>query len=163
VSPTQINFLLPSDMLQSPIQVQVRNPAGASTQVAATVSANAPQLLTIDSKHAWATHIDGRNIDSTAPAAPGETVILYGTGLGATNPAQIPGQIPTAAAALVRLPSATIAGGAATVTSGGIVPGAAGLYQLNVQVPPDSASGDQSVVVQLGNATSVTTLITVQK
>jgi uncharacterized protein (TIGR03437 family) len=160
VSPTQVNFLLPSDIVAVPAQVQVRNPAGISAQVPMTIQANAPQLLTVDGKHAWGVHANG---SSLAQAAPGETLVLYGTGLGATNPAQIPGQIPTQPANLVRLLTATIGGAAATVVSGGIVPGSAGVYQLNVQIPADAANGDQPLVVELANATSAPVLITVQK
>ncbi len=39
VSPTQINFLLPSDTSSTTAQVQIRNPAGLTAQVAVTVQA----------------------------------------------------------------------------------------------------------------------------
>ena len=163
VSPTQVNFVMPSDMTPTTIQVQVRNPAGITTTQNLTVAANAPQLLTVDGKHVWATHSNGKNVDSTAPATPGETLILYGTGLGPTNPAQIPGQIPTDAASLVNPPTVTCGGSSAKVISAGILPGTAGVYQLNVQVPSDAANGDQQVVAQIGTANSVPVMIPVQK
>jgi len=43
------------------------------------------------------------------------------------------------------------------------VPGAGGLYQISVQVPSSAANGDLPVVVQAGTASSVSTLVTVQK
>jgi len=163
VSPTQVNFLLPSDLSVTATTVQVRNPAGMSTAVPITVQANAPQLFTTDGKHALCAHADGAFLGATTPAAPGETVIVYGTGLGATNPALIPGQVPAAPASLATLPQVTIGGAAATVVSAGIVPGSAGLYQVNVQVPSDAANGDLPLIVQVGTASSASTLITVQK
>jgi uncharacterized protein (TIGR03437 family) len=167
VSPTQVNFLLPSNLTPGTVQVQVRNPAGISSQMPITVQANAPQLFTADGKYVLAAHLNGSFVGKggiSPPAAPGETVILFGTGLGSTNPALIPGQIPAQPASLTGTQQVTIGGAAATVVSAGIVPGSAGLYQLNVQVPATAADGDQPVVCSNGGGvTSVTTLITVQK
>jgi len=39
------------------------------------------------------THADGSIINAVDPTDAGETVVLYGTGLGRTEPAAIPGQI----------------------------------------------------------------------
>jgi uncharacterized protein (TIGR03437 family) len=171
VSPTQVNLLLPSDLSPGAITVQVRNPAGLSAAVPLTVQANAPQLFTLDGKNVLATHANGTYVGkaglvaslTTTPAAPGETVSIYGTGMGATTPAQIPGQVPQVAAPLATTPQVTIGGAAANVVAAAVVPGAAGLYQLNVQVPSDAANGDLPVVVRIGTADSASTLITVQK
>ena len=173
VSPKQINFLLPSDNASTTAQVQVRNPAGMSTPVPLTVTANAPQLFTLDGKYVLGTHANGTSLgkagllpsapNATAPAAPGETVVIYGTGLGPTSPALVPGLVPTEAASLVRLPVVSIGGAGATVISAGVVPATAGVYQINVQVPANTPDGDQPVVVQVGTANSASTLLTVQK
>jgi uncharacterized protein (TIGR03437 family) len=171
VSPTQVNFLLPSDLAATATTVMVRNPAGASTPVPITVQANAAQCFTLDGKNVWALHANGSFVGkvgllpslTTAPAAPGETVTVYGTGMGPTTPALIPGQLPTAAASLNTLPKVTIGGNDATVVSAGVVPGAAGMYQLNIQVPPNAPDGDQTLVVQVGTASTASTNITVQK
>jgi uncharacterized protein (TIGR03437 family) len=171
VSPTQVNFLLPSDIIPTTVQVQVRNPAGISAQVPLTVQANAPQLLTVDGKYVSGAHANGGILGKaglvpsapTTPAAPGEPIVLYATGCGPTNPPLIPGQIPTQAASLATLPHVTIGGTDAAVASAGVLPGTAGVYQINVQVPADAANGDQPVVVQLGAFTSASTLITVQR
>jgi uncharacterized protein (TIGR03437 family) len=171
VSPTQVNFLLPSDLIPTATTVQVRNPAGISTAIPITVQANACQLFTLDGKSVFATHADGTYVGkagivpslTTRPAAPGETITVYGTGLGATSPALIPGQLPTVAANLVALPSVTVGGSNATVVSGGIVPGAAGQYQMNVQVPSNAANGDLPLVVQIGTGSSTPAILTIQQ
>jgi uncharacterized protein (TIGR03437 family) len=167
VSPTQVNFLLPSNLNPGTVQVQVRNPAGISSQIPITVQANAPQLFTADGKFVTAAHLNGGLVGKggvSPPAAPGETVILYGTGLGPTDPALIPGQLPAQPASLTGTPQVTIGGDDGRVVSAGIIPGSAGVYQLIVQVPASAADGDQPVICSNGGGvTSATTLITVQK
>ncbi len=171
VSPNQVNFLLPGDVSPGTVQVQVKNPAGITKQTPITVQANAPQLLTLDGKYVSAVHANGSLVGKaglaasgpTTPVAPGETIALYGTGLGQTNPALIAGQMPTQAVNLANLPQVSIGGTDAPVTSASVLPDAPGVYQIKVQVPQSTANGDQTVVVQVGGVSSATTLITVQK
>jgi uncharacterized protein (TIGR03437 family) len=171
VSPTQVNFLMPSDATPSSYQVQIRNSAGISKQLPLTVAANAPQMLTFDGKYVAAAHADGSSLGkagllgstATTPAAPGETITLYATGCGPTNPVSTPGVFPSAANPLATAPTVTIGGATANVVSARILPGAAGVYQINVQVPANTPNGDQAVVATLGTANSASTLVTVQK
>jgi uncharacterized protein (TIGR03437 family) len=171
VSPTQVNFLLPSDASPTSYQVQVRNPAGISAVMPMTVQANAPQMLTLDGKYVAATHADGSTVGKagllpptpTTPAVPGETIVLYATGCGATSPALTPGQVPTQSSSLVAAPQVSIGGAAATLMSASVVAGTGGLYQLNVQVPANAANGDLPVVAQINGVSTAQTLITVQK
>ncbi len=171
VSPTQLNFLLPGDVSPGTVQVQVKNPAGITKQTPITVQANAPQLLTLDGKYVSALHANGSLVGKaglaasgpTTPVVPGETIVLYGTGLGQTNPPLIAGQMPTQAVNLANLPRVTIGGEDAPVTSATVIPDAPGVYQIKVQVPQSTANGDQMVVVQVGGVSSAPTLITVQK
>jgi uncharacterized protein (TIGR03437 family) len=163
VSPNQVNFLLPSDLSATATTVQLKNPAGITTAIPLTVQATAPQLFTTDGKTALGTHAGGALLGKSAPAAPGETITLYGTGMGATNPALIPGQVPLDAAPLATLPKVTIGGSNATVVAANVVAGSPGVYQINVQVPADAANGDWPLIVQAGNGTSVSTVVTVQK
>jgi uncharacterized protein (TIGR03437 family) len=163
VSPTQVNFVLPSDLTVTGTTVQVRNPAGISTAVPITIQAGAAQLFTSDGKNVLGSHAGGTLLGKSSAAVPGETIVVYATGLGATTPAQIPGIVPTDAAPLATLPRVTIGGASATVVSATVVPGAAGLYQINIQVPSDAANGDLPVAVQVGTVTSASAVLTVQK
>ena len=162
VSPNQVNFLIPSDLSITATTVQLRNSAGKSTAVPITIQANAAQLFTPDGKAVLATHANGTLIGKSSPAAPGETISLYATGLGPTSPAQIPGQLPAQSTSLAAAPQVTIAGNAATVPFAGVVAGSAGLYQVNVQVPSGAANGDLPLILQVGTANSQL-LLTVQK
>lgn len=163
VSPTQVNFLMPSDLVNTATTVQVKNPAGVTTAIPLPVAASAPQLFTADGKAALGTHSNGSLIGKSAPAAPGETVTLYATGCGATNPALIVGLVPDEAYPLATLPQVTIGGLPATVAFGGVVPGTAGVYQINVQVPSGAANGDLPLVIQAGITPSAPATIAVQK
>jgi uncharacterized protein (TIGR03437 family) len=72
--------------------------------------------------------------------------------------------LPSDAFPLAALPQVTIGGAAATVSFAGVVAGAAGVYQINVQVPAGAANGDLPLIVQVGTAaSSAPALITVQK
>ena len=121
VSPTQINVLLPSDANSTTVQVQVKNPAGVTSQTPITVQANAPQLLTLDGKYLLATHADGSVVGKaglttafgTSPAVPGETVTVFATGCGPTTPALILGRAPVQANNLNTLPQFMLGGNAA--------------------------------------------------
>ena len=162
VSPTQVNFLMPDNAGAGATTVQVKNPAGTTTAQTITVAAGG-QMFTSDGKSVLGVHADGKPLSKEAPAAPGETVTIYCTGLGATNPALVTGVVPSNSFPLATPPQVTIGGTQATVKFAGVVAGAAGVYQINVQVPSGAASGDLPVIVTVGTANSASTLLTVQQ
>ena len=164
VSPTQVNFLLPSDLSTSaPITVQVRNTAGITSEIDIAVQASAPQLFTSDAGSVLATHANGTLVSKSSPAAPSEAITLFGTGLGGTTPALISFQLAPSGANLATLPVVNIGGGAAIVQAASAVPGSAGVYQIRVVVPTNAVSADQLVVVVLGGVESAGVPITVQR
>src|SRR5260370_624843 len=136
VSPPQVNFLLPSNAGAGTTTVQLKNPAGTTTALPITVQASAPQLFTSDGKSVLGVHTSSVLLGKAAPSAPGETIVVYGTGLGVTSPALIPGVVPADAYPLATLPQVTIGDATATVTFAGYVPGASVVDQINVQGPP---------------------------
>jgi uncharacterized protein (TIGR03437 family) len=114
--------------------------------------------------YAAAVHLDGVIVvpagfygaaATTRPATPGETVEIYGTGFGPTNPAVLAGQLVSGAASLTDPTQlqVRIGGVLATVSFAGIT--AVGEYQFNVVIPalPD---GDQPIVATIGGLTSQT-------
>ena len=171
VSPSQVNILLPSDLSPGNITLQLRNPAGMTTAVPLTVAASSPQLFTADGKYVVGTHSNGSAIGkagllpdtSTTPVAPGETITVYATGLGATNPPLLPGQLPASALSVANPPVVMIGSATAKLISAAVVPGAGGLYQVTFQVPSEATSGDWPLMLQMGTASSAATMITVQK
>ncbi|MGA2591262.1 MAG: TIGR03118 family protein [Bryobacteraceae bacterium] len=174
VSNTQINFLMPADIDPGPVQIQTTNNGLTGAAVSATAQAVAPSFFTIGTNttngHIYiaATHANGSLIGptglisgvTTTGAAPGETIVLYGTGFGATNPATPNGQTIPVALPLPAPPTVVIGSVEAEVTFAGLV--GPGLYQINVKVPPSLTAGDQIAIAFLGaGETQLNTFITV--
>jgi uncharacterized protein (TIGR03437 family) len=95
-------------------------------------------------------------ITPAAPAQPGDVIVLYATGLGYTMPPTIYGQIPTVAARVVQSSFTVQLDGApldaSAVLYAGVTPGYAGLYQINLVLPPDVGANPQ---ISIGFADSM--------
>jgi uncharacterized protein (TIGR03437 family) len=92
------------------------------------------------------------------PAQPGDEIVVYWTGGGATTPSLPTGQVAPADGSTLyhtlQTPAVTIGGIAITPSFSGIVPGGAGEYQLNLKIPAGVAPGDQvPLVVSIGSST----------
>ena len=113
--------------------------------------------------HVVATHADGSLVGPTSattgatPAAPGETIVLYGTGFGVTSPAAPEGKLITTPLILATPPTITIGSTGSNVVFAGLI--AAGLYQINVTVPVSTPSGDIPVVALVGSTASPGTAV----
>jgi uncharacterized protein (TIGR03118 family) len=154
VSPVQITILTPAGLVTAgQIQVVVSDNGLTSATVNVPAQLLAPGFFLADTAgHIAAEHGGGTVISSTAPAAPGETIALYGTGFGATTPAVVDGQILGGVSPLVVAPAITFNGVSAQVVFAGLV--ATGLYQFNVTVPAGLPDGDAAVVATLGGFVS---------
>jgi len=173
VSLTQLNVLLPvGTPTTGTVQIETYSFGLSSGAITVPVQAVAPAFFTqSDGKHVVATHADGSLIgpassgstgtststSTSTPAAPGETVILYGTGFGPTNPAAPEGQVITTALPLATTPTVMFNGTPGQVVFAGLT--YAGLFQINVTIPASAPSGDVSVVAQAGSALSPSTAV----
>ncbi len=92
------------------------------------------------------------SLSNANPAAPGESVAIAVTGLGATNPAYATGTAPTngdfSAVTLVK-PIVTVGGKAATVTGSFLQPNNPGFY-LVVFTVPAVTTGSQQITLTIG-------------
>jgi uncharacterized protein (TIGR03437 family) len=154
VSPTQINALIPSNLLPGPADIGVFRNGVWGPLVSVELRPQAPALFQADAATAIATHADGSLVTREHPAAAGEVIVLYCTGLGATVPPQRPGQLAVSAAQIAQRDQLSIllAGEtlpAQSVEYAGITPGFAGLYQINLRLPL-SAPCDPEIQVQIG-------------
>jgi uncharacterized protein (TIGR03437 family) len=111
--------------------------------------------------HIIAQHSDGSLVSSASPAKPGEYLVMYLVGLGATNPSVASGAAtPASPLHSTTLPvTVTIGSAPSTVLFAGLTPGFVGLYQVNFQVPTGATSGELVVdVTQNGVAANPTLL-----
>jgi len=159
VSPTQINFLVPTNLLPVPVSVYVDVDALRGPLIPLTLGTAAPGLFQLDAHNVVATLANGSVVTPSSPAKPGDIVILWATGLGQTMPPADGFQLPTAAAPLVAGANLSIVLDGTPVDLGaidyaGVAPGFAGLYQINFTLPM-STGANPEIRLQIDGATSI--------
>jgi uncharacterized protein (TIGR03437 family) len=92
-------------------------------------------------------HGDYSLVTAQNPAQLGETVSVYLTGLGATNPVIQDGSAGPASSQTNNAIQVFIGGLQATVSYSGLAPQLAGLYQVNFTVPSGLTAGDNSLEI----------------
>jgi uncharacterized protein (TIGR03437 family) len=163
ISPGQLNVLVPN-LGPGAVSVTVTTPSGVSAAVTATVGQSSPAFFPFPGSQPVATRQDFTFAAkagtfpglTTIPAAPGDVIILWGTGFGPTSPAAPVGvQVPSDQLYSTSTPVAVkINNIDATVYGAALAPGFAGLYQVAIQVPPTLADGDWPVQATIGGVTS---------
>lgn len=158
VSPTQVNFLIPTLLAPGPAVVQLTIDGRAGPPITITLETTAPSLFQSDARTILATHVNGSVVTNGAPARRGETILLWATGLGATVPPAVSNQIPQAAAPLQRSAEFRVllngvAAAAESLRYVGVAPGFAGLFQINFKIPEDAPS-DPEIRISTGNISS---------
>jgi uncharacterized protein (TIGR03437 family) len=158
VSPQQINFLIPSYLRPGDVDLFVGREGTAGPHVQITLHPVGPGFFQWGPGLIAATHADGRVITKLSPARAGETVVLYGTGLGSTDPAVVNGQVSMVPAQIVLLSDlrVLVAGTAldsASIFYAGVTPGIPGLYQINLKLPKPLAP-DPEIRIVFGDQSS---------
>ena len=135
----QLGIQIPLELAgQTSADVQVT--VGGQTSVTRTVNIRpeAPGIFsqTQDGRGtALCVHQDGITVITPDNRAhPGETIICYGTGMGAVSPSLATGQ-PSAGSQTVAQPQVSIDGIPASVTFSGLTSGLVGFNQINIVVP----------------------------
>jgi uncharacterized protein (TIGR03437 family) len=154
VSPTQVNILIPPSVGTGPAMLQLVVDALAGPAIPIMLQTAAPGFFQSDATTIIGVHTNGSTITSASPAVPGETVVLFASGLGPTNPAAIPDQIPQTAASVTPISNFSmlingVAVDPALIFYAGVVPTFAGLFQINVQLPGTVTANPQ---IQIGYA-----------
>jgi uncharacterized protein (TIGR03437 family) len=160
VSPNQINFLAPDNSLTNTrFAINVTNNGKTSNSFVSNSLSRNPEFFRFDGRNIAAVHLDGVYAGpdglfpgvTLRPVKAGDTVLLFGTGCGATNPVTPADSLVTTAAPVSETPTLTIGGKAATVSFAGIV--GSGLCQINAVIP-DLPAGDAEAVLTIGTYTS---------
>jgi uncharacterized protein (TIGR03437 family) len=168
ISPSQVNALAPPGVQPGVAQIQVINNGVTSAIASVALQSYSPTFFTFNGgPYVAALHADGSIVGpatlypgASTPGQTGETIEIYGNGFGPTvTPVQAGslqqgGTLPVA-------PVFTIGGIPATVAYAGLV--SPGLFQFNVVIPANAASGDNSIVASYsGFSTQVGALVTVK-
>ena len=155
-SATQINAVVPYEIARQSLiamQVQYRGASASQTLQVGSASPGAYTSNFSGSGQVVAANQDGSINSASNPAAKGSYVTIYFTGGGQTNPPGVTGSVTPLMPLknLVQQPTVTVGGTPATVTFAGSAPALVdGVDQLNIQLPPDTASGAQPVVITSG-------------
>lgn len=173
LSSGQVNIQIPSEITASqqiPIILSVNNALTLPAML--NIVPNTPGVLSEldgptppsvqNGAHIIAQHsADFSLVSSSSPAKPGEFLIMYLVGMGATNPSVASGT-PAPSSTLSQVtaqPTVTVGSQPATIQFAGLTPGFVGLYQVNFQVPSGVSSGELEVdVTQNGVAANPTLL-----
>lgn len=178
VSPVQLNIIAPTGVTGNAVPLTVTVNGKTSATFPVNLQATAPSFFLYqpgtadDLRYVIAARVDGSLAGKTGlfPAAPqattpakrGETILLFGTGFGATSPVIAPGIVTDKVYNLSPAPNITIGGVTAQVGFAGLVPPYALFYQFNVTVPLSAPTGDQPLVATLNGVSSSAVLLTLQ-
>lgn len=158
VGPSQINFLVPSNLRAVEVDLQVVRQGVAGPAVRLKLKEEAPALFLKDSQYVIASHLDWSLVTADAPTRPDRWFVLWATGLGRTSPDAEYGQIPKDPAKLARKDEFRVYLDGVAVAPNrvnyvGLAPLCAGLYQINV-LAPTNAPVDPEVRIGVGETLS---------
>jgi uncharacterized protein (TIGR03437 family) len=169
VSPGQVNVQIPWEFQgQSSVQMTVLLSYIPSAVYTVPLNTYSPGIFEFsDNGHLSAAATDSNGVVFTQanPAKRGQTIVLYVNGLGPVDhqpPSGEPTPLPPPLAQTTVLPTVKIGNIAAHVDFSGMSPGWVGLYQVNVDVPSNAATGPQPIVVSIGGVDSKASVLPVE-
>jgi len=159
----QISFQIPVDAAPGSSVPVVLNNGFASVTVQVGLTATQPGIFVVNGQAA-ALHLNYTLVTAASPAAPGETIILFCTGLGTVSPAVPTGEAasPTVISYSTAKFTATIGGVDAPVAFSGLAPGFVALDQVNLTIPSGAPSGSQDLILTGGGVSSSAAKIQIQ-
>jgi len=154
----QINIQVPQELREGTYKVKVVMNGVSSAAFDQTIVTVAPKIFLVRYPDIGAIITqEGRVITEESPAVPGETLSLFGMGLGPVHP-DAPGTGKPAAAPPLRYSQiqtqALLDGVDCEVSYAGLAPWLIGAYQVNFKVPSDTSSGIHTFKLQVGDKTS---------
>ena len=165
VSPTQINFQVPSGLMPGTAILFVTVGAGKSLLYSFTVTSAAPGIFQDNGNRAVARNASDGYVRNSPehPAPAGSIVVVYLSGLGAVSH-PVPDGEATPSEPLSEAQgsfSASIGGLDLRVLFLGLTPGFAGLAQASVQIPKSLANGDYPLAITIGGYASASAILSV--
>jgi uncharacterized protein (TIGR03437 family) len=163
VASGQINAVVPVDAAPGSQGVVVTTAEGASAPMNVTIEETAPAIFFAEAGGIVVKNSDFSLISEQNPAAAGDILVIYATGLGQTTPPQETGKAaPLSPLAETAPVSVNIGGADAEVIYSIASPGYAGLYQVAVEMPAGVSAGNADLFLLVGPARSNTVKIVVR-
>lgn len=135
--PSQINFQVPFEAPAGAANIGLSINGAASGSITVPLFASSPGIFLLSQGNAAAVNQDGSINSAAQPAPVGSIIAAFVTGLGAVTPSVSSGAAaPTSPLSTVSGVTAAIGGVPAAILYAGLAPGFAGLYQVNIQIPP---------------------------
>jgi uncharacterized protein (TIGR03437 family) len=146
-----------------PYQIIVNADGALTTPQTIQAGGASPGLSVLSTGYVRAAHQDGTPVTDASPAKPGEYVSAYLVGLGATDQPVVSGAASPASplANTLLAPVITVNNEVAAWSFSGLAPALVGVYQVNLQVPPDAPNGDLPLVVTVSGISSNSGLLPV--
>jgi uncharacterized protein (TIGR03437 family) len=162
----QINAQIPFELDPTKQYQVVVNANGALTAPQTIQLGDAtPALAAFADGSLIAQHWDDNSlVSATNPATPGEYLVMYLVGMGATDHPVASGAA-TPLSPLSRVtspPTVTLGGNPVPVLFAGLTPLSVGLYQIDIQVPNVPVDGNLVLTVSQGGVVSNTTILPVR-
>ena len=161
----QISFQVPWETDTGPgaAQITILN-SGDTVGTAQVDSYTEDPGVFVSNGYAVAVLPDYSLIAPSNPAYPGDTIILYTTGLGPVSPPVADGEAGPSSLSITQDPFQVVVNGEpCQVSFSGLAPGFVGVYQLNVVLPDDLPPGDLDIQITSSYASSNTTQISVSQ
>lgn len=162
VSPGQVNFQVPFEApLTGAVSVVVTKNGVSSQTANVQVAEYAPGVFMYERGPGAFDPIvirqDSSIVSPSNPTAPGEILVVYGTGLGNLTSLPRTGDL-SQSSPLARsqaMPTITLGGAPVEVQFSGLTPGAVGLAQFNIKVPSTLPTASTlPLVIQFGSVSS---------
>ena len=154
VSPEQVNFFIPANLLPGKAEVRLVMNGRAGPKVELDVVEAAPAVFCLEEGVVLARHEETFEwVDRTNYAKPGEMIRVYVSGLGQTNPPLAYRELPRDEAEVVLRDEVVVAIGGVELAGEalayvGVMPGFPGIYEIRLMVP-ETEEGDPEIRVRV--------------
>jgi uncharacterized protein (TIGR03437 family) len=156
VSPHQVNFQVPFEVPTGSQSIVVTSAGAPSAQFGMTVAAVAPAIFYYPPNNGIVVkNVDFSLVQPSNPAAAGDILVIFSTGLGQTTPSLQTGVLAVSPPFYSTVPvTVSIGGQNATVIYSLASPGFAGLYQTAVRMPTGVPAGTATLILSAGSTAS---------
>jgi uncharacterized protein (TIGR03437 family) len=166
LSPGQVNVQVPFELAPGqPYQVIISANGALTSPDPVQISNVSPGVAETPGGQVIAQHADaaGTLVTDSAPAQPGEFIVLYLVGLGLTDSSVQSGAASPATppANALAEPSVTLDSEPVNVLFCGLTPDMVGLYQIDLQVPSNAKDGDLTIQISQAGTTANTGILPV--